>query len=190
MRLYGVAIWLLFTIYINMYNQVYKSSTVKKKITMWNRLGVDMIGEINNNFFFQILFLVFYKALSILPYSKWIISITDHSLVSRLQFLVWWLLYRFLRVCMIYTSCTDRTPVVFQKDLKYFLYYRDTTCSIAPLLGFELCSLGFKIYNSFRKVTHHMQEEIHGDVKHITQIKQLNFVMKFSMIKEAQSWSI
>lgn len=74
-----------------------------------------------------------------------------------------------------------------QKDLKYVLYYRDTTCSIAPLLGFELCSLGFKIYNSFRKVTHHMQEEIHGDVKHITQIKQLNFVMKFSMIKEAQS---
>lgn len=52
-RLYGVAIWFLFTIYINMYNQVYKSSTVKKKITMWNRLGVDMIGEINNNFFFR-----------------------------------------------------------------------------------------------------------------------------------------
>lgn len=156
-----------------------------------------MIGEINNNFFFQILFLVFYKALSILPYSKWIISITDHSLVSRLQFLVWWLLYRFLRVCMIYTSCTDRTPVVFAYNLTKRTYnifgitvITDTTCSIAPLLGFELCSLGFKIYNSFRKVTHHMQEEIHRDVKHITQIKQLNFMIKFSMIKEAQSWSI
>lgn len=32
-----------------------------------------------------------------------------------------------------------------------------------------------------------MQEEIHRDVKHITQIKQLNFMMNFSMIKEAQS---
>lgn len=147
---------------------MYISTTFKKKITVWNRLGVDMIGEINI-IFFQILFLVFYKASSVLPYLKWNISITDHSLVSRFQFLVWWLLYRLHQVCMVYTPCTDITPVacVYNLTKKDFLYCRDTTWSIAPLLGSEPCSLGLKIYNSFRKVKYHMQEEIHRNVENM-----------------------
>lgn len=115
-----------------------------------------MIGEINNNFFFRSSssfstkgyqsFLI-RSELYLSPITAWFpgfSSLYDDYCTCTVSFESVWFIHHVQigHLLLFAYNLTKRTYNIFGITV-----ITDTTCSIAPLLGFELCSLGFKIYN-------------------------------------------